>query len=277
LIRRRPGSYSCAWLSQRLGVSPMTLRRYNRQIDGLNVVATFTQITLNWWNLSALPPAEWLEPGMFLEDSTGRRFPALKPIAMKLLAQGRGVKLLTQTMNYYWYGDDTLPPVSSAAARLKAEISVSQAKKGREAGEWRNRIERFVRIISERVRTQPPPAQDSVTTVNDVINDPHRPLSQNGSERALPISRPIRSRRYYWQSLPNPDHEALAVKVYQRVNQAPTEKENCVSLATTRHWVDVYGTLMVTTALDLLEKRQNIHKSVGFVATFLRSTAKFVG
>jgi hypothetical protein len=255
----------------------MTLRRYNRQIDGLNVVATYIQTTLNWWNLTALPPVEWLEPGMCLEDSTGRRFPALKPIAMKLLAQGRGVKLLTQTMNYYWYGDDTLPPVSSAAARLKAEIGISQVEKGREAGEWRNRIERFVRIISERVRTQPPPAQASVMTVKDVVNDPHRPLSQNRSEIRSPLSRPIRSRRYYWKSLPDPDHEALAVKLYNRVNQAPTETENCISMVTARAWVDVYGTTLVTNALNLLEQRRNIAKPVGFMATFLRSTARFAG
>jgi hypothetical protein len=253
----------------------MTLRRYNRQIDGLNVVATYIQTTLNWWNLTALPPAEWLEPGMCLEDSTGRRFPALKPIAMKLLAQGRGVKLLTQTMNYYWYGNDTLPPTSSAAARLKAEIGVSKVEKGREAGEWRNRIERFVRIIGERVGIQEQPVQGSVTTVQAAVNDPYRSQSQNGSERVSTISLPKRSSRYYGKVLPDPDHEVLAVKVYQRINQAPTEKENCGSLATTRRWVDVYGTTLVKNALNLLEQRRNILRPSGFMATVLRSTAKF--
>jgi hypothetical protein len=39
--------------------------------------------------------------------------------------------------------------------------------------------------------------------------------------------------------------------------------------------VDVYGTTLVTTALNLLEQRRNILMPAGFVATFLRSSAKF--
>jgi hypothetical protein len=281
LIKRKAGHYSTAWLAERLGVCEVTLRHYNQQIEGLHCVPTFTQTTLNWWNLNALPPAEWLEPGMFLESADGRRFPALKAIAMKLLAQGRGVKLLTQTMNYYWYGDDTLPPVSSAAARLKAEIGISQVEKGREAGEWRNRIDRFVRMIGERVRTQETPTQELAATVNAGTAASQGQVAQNGSVPVAPPnllpSKPKRSPHFYWKSLPDLDHEALAVKVYQRVNQASTAQEHRVSMATARKWVDVYGTVMVTTALDLLEKRQNIHKSVGFVATFLRSTSRFAG
>jgi hypothetical protein len=276
LIKRRPGAYSCAWLSQRLGVSQMTLRRYNQQIEALHVVPTYTQTTLGWWNLSALPPAEWLEPGIFLEDSTGRRFPALKPIAMKLLAKGRGVKLLTQTANYYFYGEVNQPPLTGRAAQLQSDWQikvVEQAKTETTVPTLQQRIERFIRTVKP------------VRLTEDQKPNPHTPLRGQAESRAgkgesqRPPSAGYRShrqsRRRYWTPLEDSVQEGWAMKVYQQVNEQTVKAEEKLSLATARKLIEQYGEALVREGLAAMEKRVGVYKPAGWLYAWLRSTGKF--
>jgi len=121
-IKRAPGRYSVRLLSGRLGVSPMTLRRYNRQIDDLHVAPTFTSKPVTWGTLNVLPPEAWIEPGMFLEDERGRRYKPLLGVARKLLASGRQLRYMAQGWNTASGG---MAGAGAAGTRKRTEIGQS--------------------------------------------------------------------------------------------------------------------------------------------------------
>lgn len=102
LIARRPGRYSRRWLSERLGVSVWTSRRYDRLAD-LLVTPTYVEEPIHWKNIARVPPE--LDPsgpdGIFLVDGAGRRYPPLQAIATRLLARGQRVSLMRQGWNHY--------------------------------------------------------------------------------------------------------------------------------------------------------------------------------
>lgn len=102
LIARRPGRYSRRWLSERLGVSVWTSRRYDR-LGGVLATPTYAEQPIFWGNLALVPPeADPNGPdGTFLVDMTGKRYPPLQAIAVRLLARGQRVSLLRQGWNAY--------------------------------------------------------------------------------------------------------------------------------------------------------------------------------
>lgn len=103
LIARRPGRYSRRWLSQRLGVSVWTSRRYDRAA-GLAAVPSYQEQPLHWGNLGLVAPEA--DPGgpdgTFLLAADGRRYPPLRGIALRLLGRGQRVSLLRQGWNAYY-------------------------------------------------------------------------------------------------------------------------------------------------------------------------------
>jgi hypothetical protein len=102
-IRRRPGHYPRVWLANRLGVSVATEQRYNGDIP-IQVTPTYTVKSIFWWNLKAIPD-DLDVPGLFLQDETGKRYPAQQSIARSLLSKGKNVMLVRQGVNYYSYSD----------------------------------------------------------------------------------------------------------------------------------------------------------------------------
>ena len=102
LIARRPGRYSRRWLSERLGVSVWTSRRYDRA-SGICVTPNYLEQPVFWGNLGLVPPDP--DPagqdGTFLVDAAGKRYPPLRGIAVRLLARGQRVSLLRQVWNSY--------------------------------------------------------------------------------------------------------------------------------------------------------------------------------
>ncbi len=113
LIKRSPGNYPRRWLAQRLGVSETTCRRYERQFN-IHVVPTFHSQNLHWLNLEKVLPDD-PEPGQFIQDDQGRRFPALASIARRLLAQKRSVFFRRQDANYYCVVEDENLPARSSS------------------------------------------------------------------------------------------------------------------------------------------------------------------
>ena len=65
----------------------------------------FIETRLCWSNLHIIPDDFTLD-GTFLEDATGKRYPALRPLAAKLLRQGKSITYKRQDANYYWYGEE---------------------------------------------------------------------------------------------------------------------------------------------------------------------------
>jgi len=73
--------------------------------------------------------------------------------------------------------------------------------------------------------------------------------------------------------------ERLALQVYEAINRMVVEPDNRINKATARRWVDVYGVEAVRRTLNLMQRRQNygqnIQRPAGFMATVLRSEARF--
>ncbi|MAS36295.1 MAG: hypothetical protein CL610_19985 [Anaerolineaceae bacterium] len=120
-IQRRPGMYPRRWLARRLGVGTVTLDAYNREIP-INVRHCYAENPISWRNIHAIPDSLDL-PGTFLQDDTGKRYPAKQVIARRLLAQKRSITLNHQAVNFYWYGE--LPQWSGPVA-ARAEPAVQQ-------------------------------------------------------------------------------------------------------------------------------------------------------
>lgn len=104
LIKRRPGPYPRRWLAQRLGVDKRTVDAYNRQIP-IHRRPVHVETVLSWRNIERLPLDEAMQ-GAFLETIAGKKYPALRGIAARLLANGQGITLKQQTANFYWYGEE---------------------------------------------------------------------------------------------------------------------------------------------------------------------------
>src|SRR5690606_7488733 len=103
LIKRRPGLYPRRWLARRLGVDAETLDTYNREIP-IHVRHCFSEKPITWHNLDDIPLALEIA-GAFLEDNTGKRYPAKREIAQKLLARRHTLTYKRQDVNFYWYGE----------------------------------------------------------------------------------------------------------------------------------------------------------------------------
>ncbi|MBL8155559.1 MAG: hypothetical protein JNM70_15355 [Anaerolineae bacterium] len=101
LIARRPASYGRDWLSERVGVSRWTTRRYDRRA-GIVTQPMYAAQPVEWAALDALLPSESRQqPGLFLEAADGRRYPPVAGLARRLLARGERLTLKRRLPNAY--------------------------------------------------------------------------------------------------------------------------------------------------------------------------------
>jgi hypothetical protein len=101
LIMRRPGHYGRMWLSTRLGISRWTTRRYEKAAN-IQVQPSYTTQPLSWVNASELPQkAADTEKGVFIEANDGKRYPAIRGLALRLLKKGYALVLKHQQGNFY--------------------------------------------------------------------------------------------------------------------------------------------------------------------------------
>jgi hypothetical protein len=230
------------------------------------VVPTFTQTPIHWSNLNAIPSPEVALPGTCLEDSTGKRWPALKGIAQKLLAQGRGLRLLVRSLNYYHCGPGD-PPISSAFT-IQRRVEVTGVVDERQPlVSFAQHVERLVRIVGSKPHTK---------TVQAVSRDASCENGSSLSTRAIQVdyanerSRP--RRRRYWKLLNDPVLEALAMRVYTEVNAKTVEVDRKLSLVTARQLVDRHGHALVESALRELQRRLGVRNASGWLITQLRTS-----
>ena len=95
LIKRQSPELSLSWHAERLSVCPRTIRRYN---ENLNVIVTpvFSYSLLTWDNVEAVDDAlegrinkagRTITPGLWLQREDGKRYPAIRGIAYRLLGK----------------------------------------------------------------------------------------------------------------------------------------------------------------------------------------------
>jgi len=104
LVKRRSGSYVRYWLASRLGICRRTVDAYTRLLP-IHSRAMFIETAIHWKTTERLPVDERLR-GAFLQTAEGKKYPALRDIACRLLAQGEVLCLKQQTANFYWYEEE---------------------------------------------------------------------------------------------------------------------------------------------------------------------------
>jgi len=114
-IRRRPGSYSRAFLSSRLGIGKRTTRNYDRAL-GVIVEQQFKREKLEYYNWKskvgkAIPHKQWLEV-TYWRTGEMKRFPAKTYLAQREQEQGGILTLVTQKTSYYCFVDGLQPTES---------------------------------------------------------------------------------------------------------------------------------------------------------------------
>jgi bifunctional DNA primase/polymerase-like protein len=258
LVRRRPGLYACAWLAARLGVSKVTLRRYNEAISGLHVAPTYIQTPISRYSLDNVPEDESQAPGgMFLEDRSGKRYPPIRALAGKLLKAGKAVRLVRQTVNYFWFSLDNAP------------VATAPVKK-HENSAFNRSLERFATYFGQHIVIQTPQERPAPPIPVPVDSSPEAsaPVSDGPPKKAR------KRKPNYHKPLPEERLEALAVRAQQTVSQMSASRADHLSLVNARKLVNQYGDWLVGRVLAIMQSRRNIVKPVGFLVIVLHSEAK---
>ncbi|MGB7337693.1 MAG: bifunctional DNA primase/polymerase [Phototrophicaceae bacterium] len=98
-IKRNGANTSTIFCANRLSITPRTLQTYD---NDLNIIKTAVvqYITLGWHNVDedifATVDNQGITPGIWIQDSEGKRYPAIKGIALKLLKDSTQLILCKQ-------------------------------------------------------------------------------------------------------------------------------------------------------------------------------------
>ncbi len=232
LIKRRPGQYPRRWLARRLGITRRTLDTYNRLLP-IKKLKMFFETRITWNTIERLPFDEPLQ-GAFLETAHGKKYPALRTIASRLLASGEGVCLKQHAPNFYSYGQEE--PVLK---RLQLQEAIQNRQE---------KIESFI-------------AQKEVALQS-------RPLLPEPPPASRP--KPKLSRQNFHNPFKDTGQEAQAQALYNRLNQMQTKQ---ISLVNARRLVATYDAQSLSIALDRLTTFKSLTNPTGLLITLLRSPA----
>lgn len=234
LIHRAPGQYSRAWLSRRLGISTQTCRRYERRA-AIAAHPVYRTWPLSWHTLDTAIPDE-VQPGQFVEDETGRRYPPLRELARKLLARGHRLLFRVQEANHYaplWVESAAQP---TDAPRAPAEQSPAF---------------RVYPVIH-----------------GDVSAAPANP--RRGGEHPFPATASAAKKLSPAASLP--DESARAARQLYDALRALNPRCSLTRSAAA-DLVTQYGVSLVERGLNAVKRRRGIHNPAGFLRTWLRGEA----
>ncbi len=255
-IERRPGKYSTQWLAKRLGVSKITKNRYDRVLEGLHKEATYTIKPIFWHNLNEIPD-DFEVRGQFLEDDMGKRYPAKRVLAIKLLKQKHRLKLMTRGFNYYWvghrFGVDTQALTTVVINnKIVPETDFSDY--------WQAFYKQAVAQMSQ--------------------NRKNRVISDNSEQTAQYTSSSKTTLKTKKSTIGNMVHdeatlEAHATYIQERVNRLATAPEQKLSLSNARRLVETYGLSQIQNVLSRIEARHGVENPAGLLMVILRSEAKW--
>ena len=247
-IRRRPGQYRLDFLGKRLGMTARTMQNYHEQIPAIQIESMYSFTPVYWYNLDALIPDESPPGGVFLADETGKHYPALRPIARKLLAQGHKITLRRREANYYWYLEDDGKP-------LFQQLAEHQPPPQRQywPRTWETPAQSGDIAASTSPMRSPIPVSAPQQEGGNVHFEPN-----SSTENELSTAQAQLARRLFTQinqmSDDNPDHQLTQGSAQRIVGQ--------------------YGIPAVKRALWIVQQRNNVRKPVGLLCTILRSEFK---
>jgi len=264
LIKRRPGMYYRQWLASRIGVSRRTSQRYDHDAE-IQRQAMIIREPITWDNMAMIPMDEPID-GRFIEGKGGKRYPPLRLIAKRLLAQKQTITYCYQDANYYWYGDN-LPLIS-----VRYGVNPKQAEYDEQLerlnanlrGYWADfKAKKHVKDIT--------PADRSTSRQQSIITQLEPPELID-----RPTDKPYqpKSKRFYKKPLSDGRAESLAQRLYQAIWDRASSEKSRLSLANARRLIDQYSEKLIHRALGILKYRQNISNPAGFIIVWLRSTAK---
>ena len=301
LIARRPGLYSRAWLSKRLGISVWTCRRYDRHI-GLQTTATYFSKRISWHDVEALPATVSQKEGIFLETPDGKRYPPVRGLAKRLLQKHPYLIQKRQHWNYYTLesedNENNYDCQADSAGMSNCEIihnnvPVSKPTPEREVARQPRAPDAAPQIAAVTVENEAPKlwvCKDCMkqqfnqthpgacprcagdlweVATEDVWRDPEqcgiwwRGLWQQHKRRRQPVKMAQRP------GLTEAQQSAVET-LYQRVREKTPSRALTYSAA--RQLVLDCGEVAIERALALLAERRNIYNAAGFILTVLRGT-----
>ncbi len=225
-----------------LGVDAETLDTYNREIP-INVRHCFTEKPISWRNLNDLPLSLDIA-GTFLEIETGKRYPAKREIAQKLLAQKHSLTYKRQDVNFYSYGDLPLQiPYPRMAQPIPAAPQTSYRRNGDDA------FSSSARTSRNRYENG---AVDATPTMQPV---------------PLPLSEPLIFRD------DTAAQNRLAERVYKTIQQLNSDPSRHMSKANAQRLVETYGIAAVDKALKRMTwyaGKGRVERPAGYLITTSR-------
>jgi hypothetical protein len=255
-IKRQPGTYHVKLLARRLHVVDRTIQRYNH-VCGVSVVPTFDRypVHLGMMHVIAAP-----QPGMFLEDARGKRYPCLPEVAKRLLGRRKNPRLCIQGFNHYTHPD----------GRYLAPGLVTRPDPATQDPDSVFYIEPASRPHSA---PKPPHPTRAAKTPQIAAQSAYAPSSAAPNAPPHPTLKPRSFRRV----LPDAGLEAAASRLYHHVRdlvaQARGGGGSPLSMANARRLAVQYGAELLTRCQLTLHRRSNIYNYAGFVVSFLRSEA----
>ncbi len=293
LIKRRPAEYSRRWLAHRIGVTRRTLDTYNRLIP-IHIQATYHETPLSWNNIDTLLSDEILS-GAHLETLMGKKYPALKAVAAKLIARGTYVRLMQRKSSFYWYGSDQPPTpqtTPSAVGTRRHALSMPSPSAPLPVL-WPSRsepanvtMEVGGGVIDEQARDEDTPTThtQSASSIPSAVETRHalsavsspRPDANAEGSGMKVLKAIVHNPKFFRRPLPNTQQESLAQSLYARVNACGNPKTRHLSLGNARKLVHTYPTPHIHAALNRLQQRTNLDNPTGFFVTVLRSSAHHV-
>jgi len=277
LIKRRPGQYTRKWLAQRLGISIRTLQRYRNDVC-LKQRPIYDKKAISWDNLNHVPEENEIA-GVFLQDETGKRYPAIRTLTKVLLNRKKQIYLMRQRANYYWH--TTTHPLA-----LMSHYDVSKTP---ENAENRPSHVNLVSSAGEREKTAETTqfyAQRTHTTNEQSAGQRICSESNGTHQAAFQIDKSViykrlalqqartKPKRYYRQPLPDEIKENTARLLYRKIKRRCQEKVGYMSKATARRLTEQYGVHQVQKVIQILTWRDHIENPAGFVVVWLRSQLK---
>lgn len=292
LIARAPKPYGRMWQANRLGVHIKTIRRYDKKA-GISAIPQFNSQPLNWRNCDKVCP-DSVEYGLFVTDETGKRHPAKKRMAHKLLAQKHRLTLHRQTSNYYH-----LPEISGDEKMRTAKMPPVQAHevdKNASTSDYRQRWLHALERAMNGMNIQPsadstPPIPISIAHKNAVARGISQPypkcdtvsVGDSLSQYALPLDgqKQDKSKPSYQHPSTTDstsfgtDKRACAERLYWALRRINPERSITKKLA--KAWVCAYGIVAIDRHLEILKYKTDVRNPAGYLRTLLRVDAKQKG